>query len=127
MNRRQFILNTSGTLLVTSTSVSAGCLSILGGGEGGKIKILDHKFYQKKYSAGVKGTLKNVSDKTLDSVTVTAKFLTKDGTHLGSSADITSNLSGETKWKFEIPAKPADVDKINTYEIEASIKSQDST
>jgi hypothetical protein len=58
--------------------------------------------YVDRYSEGVRGVIKNVSERTLDYVKVDMYFYQGD-TRVGDSLDNTSNLTAGTKWAFDAP------------------------
>jgi len=58
--------------------------------------------YVDGYSEGVRGVVKNVSERTLDYVKVDVYFYQGD-TRVGNSLDNTTNLTAGTKWAFDAP------------------------
>lgn len=83
-----------------------------------KVEILSHQWFEEEYSAGVKGTAKNVSDETLDYVEVSVVFLDDDGAQLDSNFTNTTDLAAGRKWKFEVQYF-GDANEVSNYEISA--------
>lgn len=62
---------------------------------------------------GISGTIKNVSDKKINSITISYNLYDKEGYHYHTAYDMASNLLPGTVWKYYIP-----IYGTNCYHIE---------
>lgn len=84
------------------------------------VKILNHEMYTGEYKYGVKGKLKNQTDRSISSVEVTATFFDGEGTRIGEGLDFLSDLSAGTTATFDAVATDMKSDTVEKYEIEVS-------
>jgi hypothetical protein len=84
-----------------------------------RVKVLEHEFYTEDYGGfGVKGTLKNVSNETLNYVEVSVVFYDDAGTRVGEGLDNMTDLSPGTKASFDaMGLATIDPDTIADYEL----------
>ena len=66
------------------------------------LKPISTEAYVDKYREGVRGVIRNVSERTLDYVKVDMYFYQGD-TRVGNSLDNTTNLTAGTEWAFDAP------------------------
>jgi len=66
------------------------------------LKPISVEGYVDRYSEGVRGVIKNVSERTLDYVKIDMYFYQGD-TRVGDSLDNTTNLTAGTEWAFDAP------------------------
>lgn len=84
-----------------------------------RVKVLEHEFYTEDYGGfGVKGTLKNVSDVTLNYVEVSVVFYDEAGTRVAEGLDNMTDLTPGTKASFDaIGLATIDPDTIADYKL----------
>lgn len=82
------------------------------------VKLLSHEWYEEDFSAGVKGTAKNVSGEELSYVQVEVAFYDSDGAKIEDGLDNTSDLPADTEWKFDAGYIGSDPETVDDYEIE---------
>lgn len=88
-----------------------------------KVKVLSHELFEKEYSAGVKGQIKNVSGTELGYVEVKVRFFDAENTRLGESLDNFTELGAGTTANFKAVYLGQDSGKIDHYELETSASS----
>jgi len=84
------------------------------------VEILSDEFYEEEFTAGVRGTAVNNTDRELSYVEATAVFLDSEGTQIGEGLDNVSDLAAGREWEFDCLFTGSDSSRIDTYEIEVS-------
>lgn len=139
MNRRQFITAAASVSTAGLTTV-AGCTEetddsgsfdpaapstgqpapTTTAGSEGDVKILNHEMYTGEYKYGVKGKLKNQTDRELLYVEVTATFFDSEGTRIGEGLDNMSDLGPGTTATFDAMAMQGEAGNVEKYEVEVT-------
>lgn len=74
------------------------------------------------HTPGVKGKLKNVSDRELGYVGVEVKFYDSEDTRLGESLDNTEDLSAGESWAFDAAALDVDPEEYDHYKMTLDVR-----
>jgi hypothetical protein len=91
-----------------------------GGDDQPDVEIQSHEFYEEQFSAGVRGTAQNTTDRELSYVEAEAVFLDSEGTQIGEGLDNVSDLAAGRTWEFDCMFLGEDASRIASYEIEVS-------
>jgi hypothetical protein len=95
-----------------------------------EVQIIDHtmnvhKFYSEKMPQGkvtVSGQAQNISNHTLATAVIYARFYDKDGKFIYQSSALKENMQAGEIWYFTIEGTGPDIWKITTYDISTGTK-----
>lgn len=128
MVSRRYLLKAMG--IASGVPILSGCSgeteyeeSEANGDSGGapaqdeKLDIISDEWYREDYSAGVRGTAKNVSGENLSYISIKVKFYDGNEALIESSLDNINDLGPGEKWRFDVVYPNTDAEKVSAYKI----------
>lgn len=81
------------------------------------LHLLDHGFYRRGSSAGIRGTAANRGTVALDFIAAYARLFDRSGTEIQRTSDYDSGIPVGERWRFDAPLLDADPARVARYQL----------